>query len=95
MRYAGASGFDVHFFNDAHSGKRGLRHAASVRSLFAGVVPRGATPMGAALERLLLPYLATLERSREGQCRPVNFIVITDGAPSEHTFPPLPFTRSG
>ena len=58
--------------------------------LFNEVKPIGDyTPIGSRLEDLLLPYLAQIEAaqkdSREAlkRIKPVNYIIITDGVPSE------------
>ncbi|KAH7930625.1 hypothetical protein BV22DRAFT_1000161 [Leucogyrophana mollusca] len=85
-------GIDVHFLNDQRSGQ-GLKDSAAVKKLFENVSPRGATPIGQALENLILPYLRKLEKAKKRydkgdtfalqQIKPVNFIVITDGAPTD------------
>jgi len=85
-------GIDVHFFNDEKTGMN-LTSAAAVRQLFDSVMPRGITPMGEKLEVLLLEYLTGLEHAKDMAAngdptafkalKPVNFIVITDGAPSD------------
>lgn len=56
--------------------------------------PVGITPIGEKLENLLLYYLDTLEQAKlrfnageekaMREVKPVNYIVITDGAPSQH-----------
>ena len=58
--------------------------------MFDSVVPRGATPIGEKLEELLLYYLDSLDSAKAsgGQAavkniKPVNYIVLTDGVPSE------------
>ena len=49
--------------------------------------PTGITPTGAKLEELLLEYLLRLEQTLVDpgapRVKPVNFIVITDGAPTD------------
>ena len=49
--------------------------------------PEGITPTGAKLEELLLDYLSRLERTlvdpTAPKVKPANFIVITDGAPTD------------
>ena len=64
-----------------------------VRRLFDTVRPEGPTPIGEKLESLLLYYMDSLEKAKaradEGDhslmraIKPVNYIVITDGAPSK------------
>jgi len=63
-----------------------------VNALFDTVQPTGYTPIGDKLETLLSDYIRNLEsaqrqldsgnKSALKQIKPVNFIVITDGAPS-------------
>jgi len=65
----------------------------SVRQLFSHVRPQGLTPIANKLDILVGDYVEKLERAarrkRKGdslafkQIKPVNFIVITDGAPSK------------
>ncbi len=61
-----------------------------MEDLFAGLVPKGATPTGQRLETILREYMARLERQTisstnetpsqgEGFVKPMNLIVITDG----------------
>ena len=49
--------------------------------------PKGITPTGAKLEELLLDYLSRLEHTllnpTAPKVKPVNFIIITDGAPTD------------
>ncbi|KAH7909731.1 hypothetical protein BJ138DRAFT_1114713 [Hygrophoropsis aurantiaca] len=87
-----ADGIDLYFLNDARYGK-GLKDSAAVKKLFRDVKPSGATPIGQGLESLILPYLASLDKARKRrsrgdnsaaqQVKPVNYIVITDGAPTD------------
>ena len=49
--------------------------------LFRNVRPNGGTPLGQKLDMLLTAYLGRLDEQRES-IKPVNYIVITDGAPS-------------
>ena len=60
-----------------------------MRNLFDSVRPRGITPIGEKLEELLLDYLGHLDDAKDcgspavfKAIKPVNYIVITDGAPS-------------
>jgi uncharacterized protein YegL len=61
----------------------------SVRRLFNQVKPNGATPIGERIESLILPYLARLETAKAAgiealkRFKPVNYIIITDGAPTD------------
>lgn len=70
-----------------------------MRRLFDTVRPEGPTPIGEKLESLLLYYMDNLEKAKahadEGDhslmrmIKPVNYIVITDGAPSKFPNPLL------
>lgn len=61
--------------------------------MFDTVRPEGPTPIGEKLESLLLYYMDNLEKAKahadEGDqslmkmIKPVNYIIITDGVPSE------------
>ncbi|KAG8823431.1 hypothetical protein FRC17_009338 [Serendipita sp. 399] len=85
-------GIDVHFLNASVVGN-GLRTARDVKILFDSVVPDGITPTGEKLETLLLDYLLRLENAKQqaedgdasalASIKPVNYLVITDGAPSD------------
>ncbi|KEP52471.1 von willebrand factor type A domain protein [Rhizoctonia solani 123E] len=82
-------GIDVHFLNDHRVGTN-IKNGVEVKRLFDYVTPKGITPTGEKLEELLLAYMNRLERAREEDpegefksIKPVNFIVITDGAPTD------------
>ncbi|KAH7339433.1 hypothetical protein B0J17DRAFT_694634 [Rhizoctonia solani] len=82
-------GIDVHFLNDHRVGTN-MQNGVEVKRLFDYVHPNGITPTGEKLEELLLAYMDRLERAREQdpegefkRIKPVNFIVITDGAPTD------------
>lgn len=87
-----ADGIDIYFLNSPLVGN-GLRHASEVKRLFDQVEPDGITPTGEKLEELLLDYLLRLEHAKERadagdhsalrEIKPVNYLVITDGAPSD------------
>lgn len=59
------------------------QRAADVQRLFDTVSPRGITPTGEKLEELLLDYLLRFESAEAEKPKPVNFVILTDGAPSE------------
>lgn len=74
-----------------------LKDAKSVRRLFRHVRPQGLTPIANKLNVVVGDYLEKLEHAvklwkKRGdssaleQLKPVNFIVITDGAPSTFEF---------
>ncbi|CDO73817.1 hypothetical protein BN946_scf185015.g146 [Trametes cinnabarina] len=84
-----ADGIDLCFLN---SNKRGmnLKTAEQVQRIFNSVEPRGATPIGEKLEELLLYYVNSLDTAYAAggltavkAIKPVNYIVITDGAPTD------------
>jgi hypothetical protein len=65
------------------------------------VRPRGITPIGEKLEELLLEYVSALEDAKDTDVarfkaiKPVNYIVITDGVPSQfYPFPQLGINSS-
>ncbi|KAG9093793.1 hypothetical protein FRC07_011413 [Ceratobasidium sp. 392] len=61
-----------------------MKNGVEVKRLFDYVRPNGITPTGQKLEELLLAYMARLEESpSDNLIKPVNFIVITDGAPTD------------
>ncbi|AEO71084.1 uncharacterized protein THITE_2070922 [Thermothielavioides terrestris NRRL 8126] len=93
-----ANGIDVYFLNarnyaarpDSPGGFTNIRTAAQVESLFRSVRPRGCTPTGTRINHILKPYLREYEAAiaRTGNpddcgVKPVNMIVITDGAPTD------------
>ncbi|QRV79163.1 von willebrand factor type A domain protein [Ceratobasidium sp. AG-Ba] len=79
-------GIDVHFLNDRRVGVN-MKNGVEVKRLFDYVRPNGITPTGQKLEELLLDYMARLEEAASLEVptliKPVNFIVITDGAPTD------------
>ncbi|KAL2694402.1 hypothetical protein Neosp_000979 [[Neocosmospora] mangrovei] len=88
-------GIDVYFLNhrshgsgsegQAPGGYYNLRDAQQVECLFNSVRPSGATPTGNRLQSILKPYIASLSRRPDSMdtTKPVNVIVITDGAASD------------
>ncbi|KAH8834346.1 hypothetical protein DL96DRAFT_1756936 [Flagelloscypha sp. PMI_526] len=76
-------GIDIYFLNSPREG-RGLKDIRKVNKLFMEVSPTGATPIGARLERLIKTYIDRLEQSSvPDSIRHVNYIVITDGSPTD------------
>lgn len=86
-----SDGIDIYFLNAPEVG-RGLS-AAEVNRLFERVQPEGITPTGEKLDELLSEYQVRLERAKAEaeaghpsnlqQIKPINFLVITDGAPTD------------
>ncbi|ESK89368.1 von willebrand factor [Moniliophthora roreri MCA 2997] len=81
-----ADGIDIHFLNDDRVGKNMTKREA-VEDLFNQIRPRGVTPIGERLEDLLRDYLEKLEAAYDSgnlkSIKPVNFVVLTDGAPTD------------
>lgn len=79
-------GVDIYFLN-AKRDSDGVRRPADVDNLFRGLQPRGTTPTGKTLERILRDYMRKLEtatdRGKPDSVKPLNIIVITDGAPTD------------
>ncbi|CAE7090599.1 unnamed protein product [Rhizoctonia solani] len=84
-------GIDIYFLNSKDF-LQGVRSEAEVYQLFQRVQPRGSTPTGARLDMLLRAYLTGIERAQQEfdshdaeitGIKPINYIVITDGAPSD------------
>lgn len=71
----------------------GKQDASTVNRLFERVQPTGTTPIGGKLEELLLTYLDKIENAKAREIagesnalkaiKGVNYIVLTDGAPSQ------------
>lgn len=89
-------GINVHFINDMDSGI-GLKSSAQVSQLFSRVKPRGGTNLGRKLELLTSIYMEKIERAnKEGgmmqvmqTCKPVNYVIITDGQPTDDVEGPI------
>lgn len=79
-------GIDIYFLNAKRSGDN-MRRPKDVDRLFAGLKPYGATPTGKTLEKVLREYVLRLEaaaaQGRPESIKPLNLIVITDGAPTD------------
>ncbi|KIK73730.1 hypothetical protein PAXRUDRAFT_177636, partial [Paxillus rubicundulus Ve08.2h10] len=85
-------GVDIHFLN-SHRSAIGMTDASKVRQLFEDVRPQGFTPIAHKLDTLVGDYLRKLEKASRKRDRgdplplqnmkPVNFIVITDGVPTD------------
>ncbi|KAL2144322.1 hypothetical protein VTI28DRAFT_9230 [Corynascus sepedonium] len=76
--------------DDRAQGFRNITTPKQVEDLFKRVRPQGATPTGTRINHILKPYLREFERAvkRTGnpdECgvKPVNMIIITDGAPTD------------
>ncbi|KZP08379.1 hypothetical protein FIBSPDRAFT_914277 [Athelia psychrophila] len=77
-------GVDLHFLNSKEyvTGAK----AKAVDALFDRVKPRGGTPIGRKLDLLLRAYMNAAEATKAAgldYAKPVNFIVLTDGEPTD------------
>ncbi|KAI7969583.1 hypothetical protein EIK77_003552 [Talaromyces pinophilus] len=80
---------------DESGGYPNIKSPRAVQQIFRSVKPRGMTPVGQRLRQILLPYLPRVQkmmanmneygrlRNPELEVRPINIIVITDGAFSD------------
>jgi uncharacterized protein YegL len=92
-----ADGIDIFFLNhrnpnasDSLRGYTNVTSEAAVEQIFTNVQPLGGTPTGTRLNQILKLYRSQLENSMERQAhghdatvKPLNIIVITDGASSD------------
>ncbi|EDU47285.1 von Willebrand factor [Pyrenophora tritici-repentis] len=60
---------------------KSITQASTIIEIFQTVRPRGATPTGQRLNKILTPYLQRYEKN--DKTKPMNIIVITDGEPSD------------
>jgi uncharacterized protein YegL len=75
-------GIDIYFLNQGDSPiHHNVTSASTIIEIFQTVRPRGATPTGQRLNKILKPYLSRLEVNPN--IKPINIIVITDGEPSD------------
>ena len=83
-------GVDIHFLNHPDSSEyKNLKSAEDVMSIFRSVRPSGGTPTGIRLHHILKKYLAEAERqgkNLEENMKPMNIIVITDGAAGDDPY---------
>lgn len=80
-----ADGIDIYFLNKKDcSSFHNVTSLDAVNNIFSQVSPGGLTPTGKRLNDIMGPYLNKLERAGAAQSKPkpLNIIVITDGAPS-------------
>ncbi|KAK8923038.1 hypothetical protein VCV18_007100 [Metarhizium anisopliae] len=89
-------GIDMYFLNhkssqtpsDRYKAKGGYYNVARkevIETIFGNVSPCGATYTGRRLEQILLPYMRKFTSANDvDDVKPINLIVITDGAPSDN-----------
>ncbi|KAG7451591.1 uncharacterized protein BT62DRAFT_1000847 [Guyanagaster necrorhizus] len=79
-----SDGIEIHFLNDP-TVRHGLTTKEEVNELFQSVTPTPGTPIGRKLDSLLTAYVNNFEElQREGKkLKKVNYILLTDGEPSE------------
>lgn len=75
------NGIDLYFLNNESVGTN-LKSSQEVKAFFDRVEPDGITPIGSKLEELLLDYLLRFEEDVV-KPKPINFVVLTDGAPTD------------
>lgn len=73
-------GIEIQFLNSRES-RENVTDITTVNALFSSVTPYGATPLGRKLKTLLDVYFKELDHNRH--TKPVNYIFITDGAPTD------------
>ncbi|EEB99011.1 hypothetical protein MPER_01380 [Moniliophthora perniciosa FA553] len=73
-------GIELHFLNNPKV-YRSLTSLTQVEEIFGSVYPRGGTPLGAKLRELLDSYVTRYEK--DTTIKPVIFLFITDGAPTD------------
>ncbi|KAH6872798.1 hypothetical protein BKA58DRAFT_382774 [Alternaria rosae] len=77
-----ADGIDIYFLNHPDSSiYKNVTSAGTVIEIFQTVRPRGATPTGQRLNKILESYLQRFMLDKT--IKPMNIIVITDGVPSD------------
>ncbi|KAG1896451.1 uncharacterized protein F5891DRAFT_1053926 [Suillus fuscotomentosus] len=87
-----ANGVDIHFLNHYES-ITGVTDSKAVHEQFTNLQPRGPTPIGHRLDIILGDYFRDLDAAKRQedagdyfarkQIKPVNVIIITDGAPTD------------
>ncbi|KAG8773478.1 hypothetical protein FRC12_002520 [Ceratobasidium sp. 428] len=84
-------GIEIFFLNDVNAG-RTVKTDQDVKQLFASVTQSHGTPTGKRLDDLLTAYINKIEAAKQKTgsidpvttgIKPLNLIVITDGAPSD------------
>lgn len=84
-----SDGIDIYFLNHPDSSiYSNITSPSTIIEIFQTVRPRGATPTGQRLNKILKPYLQRYERDPE-HTKPINIIVITDGEPSDDVESPI------
>lgn len=87
-----ANGVDIHFLNH-YGSMTGVTDSKAIHEQFANLRPCGPTPIGHRLDVILGDYFRSLDAAKRKedagdyfarkQIKPVNVIVITDGAPTD------------
>lgn len=87
-----ANGVDIHFLNH-YGSMTGVTDSKAVHQQFANLQPCGPTPIGHRLDVILGDYFRDLDAAKRQedagdyfarkQIKPVNVIIITDGAPTD------------
>ncbi|KAL5612022.1 uncharacterized protein BROUX77_002178 [Berkeleyomyces rouxiae] len=83
------SGKDAPSESKGPNGFYGIKTSAEIQGIFSTVRPRGTTPTGQRLHTILTSYNRALAASQtpgktpRAPVKPINFIIITDGRPSD------------
>ncbi|KLU89494.1 hypothetical protein MAPG_08465 [Magnaporthiopsis poae ATCC 64411] len=83
-------GIDILFLNNRAQFK-GVKNASAVSQVFETVYPAGLTPTGVRINEILGPYVdeyaqkAARKGPKKTGMKPLNLIVITDGAPTDRS----------
>ncbi|KAF2828165.1 hypothetical protein CC86DRAFT_393303 [Ophiobolus disseminans] len=84
-----ADGIDIYFLNHPDSSHyKNITRDSVIKEIFQSVRPSGATPTGQRLHSILGPYLERY-RKRPKTTKPINIIVITDGAATDDLDGPI------
>ncbi|GLB38866.1 putative von willebrand factor [Lyophyllum shimeji] len=75
-----SDGIGIQFLNSSES-RGNVTDTETVKALFASVAPSGPTPLGWKLGKILDAYFEELDH--DPRTKPANYIVITDGAPTD------------
>ena len=80
-------GVDVYFLNNPDKDRyKNIKRAETIHEIFNQFEPAGKTPTGKKLKAILDPYLEKCKTAHARGCawpKPLNVIVITDGAPTD------------
>ncbi|KAI1270058.1 hypothetical protein F5Y18DRAFT_366949 [Xylariaceae sp. FL1019] len=78
-------GIDLYWLNNGQNNGKNLKTEADVSLLFSNIKCQGMTPIGRVLKGILTEYWETYRNNKKKKkdTKPINIIVITDGAASD------------